>query len=450
MSLKSNLATMAGKSSYWFLHNFMGGGSSLPGKITTKIDPDVLHELGKNYDVIIVSGTNGKTLTTALIVQVLQEKYDKVLTNKTGSNMVQGIVSTFLESSRPTAGKKGIAVLEVDEANVKPIVEQLRPKMFVLTNIFRDQLDRYGEIYTTYQKIIDGIKLAPDALVVANGDETIFNSKDLPNPQVYYGIKHQAATDDRKAAPNTDGVLCPVCQHIIHFHYITYANLGDYFCPHCGFKRPDLKFSVNEISAKTPTNSQFMIDGHAYQIEIGGTYNIYNALAAYAVGREVGINPTQIKHAFETNQRIFGRQEEINVAGKEVTIILVKNPVGTNQVIDLLATESEPFSFIGLLNANYADGIDTSWIWDGEFERLPNMNIKQFETGGKRYRDITLRLQVAGVPAEQHRIQPDLEKVVADIPNMPTKKVYILATYTAMMQVRAILTKKGYIKGVKK
>lgn len=152
MSFKSNLATMAGKSSYWFLHNFMGGGSSLPGKITTKIDPDVLHEMGKNYDVIIVSGTNGKTLTTALIVQVLQEKYDKVLTNKTGSNMVQGIVSTFLESSRPTAGKKGIAVLEVDEANVKPIVEQLRPKMFVLTNIFRDQLDRYGEIYTTYQK----------------------------------------------------------------------------------------------------------------------------------------------------------------------------------------------------------------------------------------------------------------------------------------------------------
>ncbi|USS87718.1 Mur ligase family protein [Fructilactobacillus hinvesii] len=449
MTLRSELATLAGRSSYWFLHNFMGGGSSLPGKITTTIDPNVLKELGKNYDVIIVSGTNGKTLTTALIVQVLKEKYDRIVTNKTGSNMVQGITSTFLEAHRPEKGQKGIAVLEVDEANVKPIVQQIKPKMFVLTNIFRDQLDRYGEIYTTYQKILDGIKLAPDAVVLANGDEPIFHSKELPNPQVYYGFENQPATGDIKAAANTDGILCPVCQHLLHYHYIIYANLGDYFCPNCGFQRPDLRFKVTEVSERTPKASKFAIDGHQYEIGVGGTYNIYNALAAYAVGREVGLQADQIRHAFDNNQRLFGRQEEINVAGKDVSIILVKNPVGTNQVIDLLATEPEPFSFVGLLNAEYADGIDTSWIWDGEFERLPKMDIKRFETGGKRYKDITFRLKVAGVPNDQHTIQPDLGQVIEDIKQMPTKKVYILATYTAMMEMRARLMKQGYIKGGK-
>ncbi|USS89850.1 Mur ligase family protein [Fructilactobacillus cliffordii] len=449
MTLRSELATLAGRSSYWFLHNFMGGGSSLPGKITTAIDPDVLQEIGKNYEVIIVSGTNGKTLTTALVVQVLKEKYDNIVTNKTGSNMVQGITSTFLEAKRPTRGKKGIAVLEVDEANVKPIVEKIKPKMFVLTNIFRDQLDRYGEIYTTYQKILDGIKLAPDAVVLANGDEPIFHSKELPNPQVYYGFSNEPATGDMKAAPNTDGILCPVCQHLLHYHYIVYANLGDYFCPNCGFQRPDLRFKVTDVSERTPKDSKFAIDGNQYEIGVGGTYNIYNALAAYAVGREVGIQPDQIRHAFDNNQRLFGRQEEINVEGKDVSIILVKNPVGTNQVIDLLATEPDSFSFIGLLNAEYADGIDTSWIWDGEFERLPAMDIKQFETGGKRYKDITFRLKVAGVPDDKHTIQPDLGQVIEDIKHMPTQKVYILATYTAMMEMRARLMKQGYIKGGK-
>ncbi|WP_413627444.1 Mur ligase family protein [Fructilactobacillus vespulae] len=450
MTFKSNIATIAGRSSYWFLHNFMGGGSSLPGKITTKIDPNVLKELGKNYDVIIVSGTNGKTLTTALIVQVLKEKYSEILTNKTGSNMIQGIVSTFLEAKNPKKNQKPIAVLEVDEANVKLIVEQVKPKYFVLTNIFRDQLDRYGEIYTTYQKILDGIDLSPQSTVIANGDEPIFNSVDLPNQRIFYGFKHTDSKQDFKAGSNTDGILCPRCQHIIHYRHLVYANLGDYFCPNCGFERPELKYQVTEVTNRTPVKSDFIIDGYNYEISIGGTYNIYNALAAYSIGRELGISQSQIKHAFESNKRIFGRQENIKVGDKDVTIILVKNPVGTNQVIDLLSTETEPFSFMGLLNANYADGIDTSWIWDGEFERLPQMNIKQFETGGSRYKDITLRLKVAGVPDDKHIVQPDLEKVVADISKMPTQKVYILATYTAMMQVRAILTKKGYIKGGQK
>ncbi len=155
-SAKASLATAIGRSSYWFLHTFLKGGSSLPGQIANRIDPQVLRTLGQNYDVIVVTGTNGKTLTTSLIVKVLKKKYKEVLTNPTGSNMLQGITTAFLAQPKRGHGR-GIAVLEVDEANVAPVAAQLKPKAFVLTNIFRDQMDRYGEFYTTYQKILDGV-----------------------------------------------------------------------------------------------------------------------------------------------------------------------------------------------------------------------------------------------------------------------------------------------------
>ncbi|UQS85135.1 Mur ligase family protein [Apilactobacillus apisilvae] len=446
MSLRSELATFAGKSSYWFLHTFMHGGSSLPGKITTAIDPEILKHLGKNYDVVVITGTNGKTLTTALTVQVLKQKYENVLTNPSGSNMEQGLVTTFLKAKN-NKSKRPLAVLEVDEANVIKLTKYIKPIAFVCTNIFRDQMDRYGEIYTTYKKIIDGIKLAPKATIIANGDAPIFNSVDLPNPKIYYGFKNHDDENDIKAEPNTDGILCPKCQNILHYRYISYANLGNYFCPHCGFKRPVLNHELTKLGQLTPNSSQFIVDGQELSIGIGGVYNIYNALAAYSVGRFLGIEAKEAATAFQSNERVFGRQEQINVEGKDVTLILVKNPVGLNQVIDMISKEQEDFSFIGLLNANYADGIDTSWIWDGEFERLNQMPIKKFITGGERYRDITFRLKVAGVDEKLHEVEPDLEKVVKDIPNLPTKKVYILATYTAMLQLRKDFAEKGYIKG---
>ncbi|PWF99516.1 Mur ligase family protein [Levilactobacillus bambusae] len=447
MSFRSGVATFAGRSSYWFLHTFLKGGSSLPGKITLALDPNVLKTLGAKYDVVVITGTNGKTLTTALTVTVLHEKYDTILTNPTGSNMEQGIVTTFLNAKNPKTGRP-LAVLEVDEANVIKVTQYLTPKVFVFTNIFRDQMDRYGEIYTTYQKILDGVALAPDATIIANGDAPIFHSKDLPNPVLYYGFEDHDESEEIKARPNTDGVLCPVCQHILHYHYISYANLGDYFCPNCGYKRPELTYKVTELGELTPTSSTFKVDGNEMKIEIGGMYNIYNALAAYSVGRFFGIKPDAIRHAFDSNQRVFGRQEVINVDGKEVTIVLVKNPVGLDQVLHMIATDNQPFTFINLLNANYADGIDTSWIWDGDYELLPKLNhIPLYVTGGERYKDVTFRLKVAGVPDDKHTVEPSLAKIVDNIiPNAPTKHIYVLATYTAMIQFRKLLADKGYIK----
>ncbi len=252
MNLKSGIAKLSGKTSHWVLHNIFKGGTSFPGKLAMRIDPNILANLAKDYETIIVTGTNGKTMTTALIVNALKEKYGEILTNPSGSNMQQGIITAFLSHKAKRHGRK-LAVLEVDEANVKRVTELLHPKAYVLTNIFRDQMDRYGEIYTTYDKIIDGIKLAPDAVVIANGDASIFSSVELPNKKVFYGFETKAdeMTNDFRASVNTDGVLCPRCNHIIHYHAISYANLGDFFCPNCGFKRPNLSLSLIHISEPT-------------------------------------------------------------------------------------------------------------------------------------------------------------------------------------------------------
>ncbi len=447
MTFKSNLAKAVGKSSYWFLHHVLKGGTSLPGKLAMKIDPDVLQAMAKDYQTIIVTGTNGKTMTTALIANTLRIKYGDILTNPSGSNMQQGIVSAFL-AHHHRRGKAKIAVLEVDEANVKLVTDWLHPKAFVLTNIFRDQMDRYGEIYTTFSKIVSGIKLAPEAVIIANGDASIFSSVDLPNPKVFYGFKTPAdqAEQDQKAPVNTDGVLCPNCDHILHYHMLSYANLGDYFCPNCGFKRPKLAYTVDHINERTPNKISFTIDHHDFSINIGGTYNIYNALAAFATAREFGIKTSEIKTAFAKNKRIFGRQELISYQNKEINLILVKNPVGLNEVLELLNTEKAPYSLATLLNAEHADGIDTSWIWDANYEKLDKSKIKSVLVGGKRFHDMGFRLEIAGFDAGKMITVDDDNNLLSEIAQIPTHKIYVLATYTAMLSLRKTMAEQKIIK----
>lgn len=450
MTLKSSIARATAKSSYWFLRNVLHrGGTSLPGKLAVSIDPNILKTIQQDFDLIIVTGTNGKTLTTALITRVLQAGGYHVITNPSGSNMIQGITGTLVTTKIKTSpnGKKPLAVLEVDEANVEKITTAIQPKMFVLTNIFRDQMDRYGEIYTTYDKIVAGIKNAPEALVLANGDSPIFTRGDFTNTRRYFGFNQIAPSDYQpNVAPiNTDGILSPTDNSVLHYDFITYANLGKYFSVTDEFSRPKLDYQVTSIDDLTPRYSTFSIDNTPLRIEIGGLYNIYNALAAFSVGREFGVAPEQIKKAFESNAQIFGRQEAINVDGKDVIIVLIKNPVGTNSVIDMMLTEKDEFSLLALLNANYADGIDTSWIWDAEFEKLHDTKIQAVATGGERYKDLRVRLKMAGFTNQS--VYENLSEVVTAIKSLPTKKVYIAATYTAMLQLREQLSAKGYIKG---
>lgn len=445
MGIRSQAAIFAGKTSQWFLQTFFKGGSSYPGKLALKIDPKILDTLAKDYEIVVVTGTNGKTLTTALTVNILRQEFDHVLTNPTGANMEQGIVSTFLSATHHGNQKK-FAVLEIDEASLSHVTKYIKPKLFLFTNIFRDQMDRYGEIYTTYQLIVDGAAAAPEAPILCNGDSPIFNSIDTINPRKYYGFNHKPDSE-QFAHYNTDGLLCPKCHHILHYKMITYANLGNYYCPNCGFHRPKLDVQLTKMVRMDNLSADFVIDGAEYGIAVGGMYNVYNALAATAVAEHYGIPSEKIRAGLSYDEKVFGRQEVIQIGNKQCTLVLVKNPVGLNQVIDMMGLAPYPFSLVALLNANYADGIDVSWIWDGNHEALAEMAIPEVIAGGDRHEDMALRLKVAGIEEEKLKEIPTLDAVIEAIESLPTDHVYILATYTAVLQLRKLLTTKGYIQG---
>lgn len=444
MTLKSKLAITLGRLSRWGLTTFTRGGSSLPGKIATMIDPKVLDTLAKNYEIVVITGTNGKTLTTALTVHALKEKYPQVLTNPTGSNMQQGIVSTFLTAPKLKEGEKGVAVLEVDEGSLKHVVKALEPKLFVHTNVFRDQMDRYGEIYSIYELMADAAKAVPTATVLANADSPLFNSLTLPNERLFFGFDHQA---DQEVEPhyNTDGILCPHCHSILKYHQLTYANLGKYYCHNCEFKRPELDYAINRVNELSLTHSSFEIDGYPFTIPVAGLYNIYNALAAYSVARYLGADAPQIERGFSKAERVFGRQEMINVNGKQVLLNLVKNPVGLNQVLELIGLDKHPFMLVSILNNQYADGTDVSWIWDGHYEQLIEYPVQEVVVGGMKADEMKLRLTVAGIEEDKITSSSSIDEIISNIENSPQEYVHILATYTAMLDLRSKLKDKGYL-----
>lgn len=436
MKINTLFGKLVGKSSHFVLSK-LGRGSTLPGKLALKFDNDILNTLARDYEVVVITGTNGKTLTTALTVGILKEAFGEVVTNPSGANMISGIATTFLTAKKGKSGKN-IAVLEIDEASLSRICDYIKPSLFVFTNIFRDQMDRYGEIYTTYQMILDAAQKVPTATVLLNGDSPLFNSVTLKNPVQYYGF------DTEKGKPklahyNTEGILCPKCQHILKYKLNTYANLGDYICEHCGFRRPELDYKLTQLTSLRHNSSDFVIDGQSYHINIGGLYNIYNALAAVSVAQFFGVEPTTIKTGFDKSRAVFGRQETFKIGDKECTLVLIKNPVGATQALEMIKLAPYPFSLSVLLNANYADGIDTSWIWDADFEQVLNMDIPHMIAGGVRHSEIARRLRVTGYNAEQISEVADLSRVFEKIKNQETKHAYILATYTAMLEFRELL-----------
>lgn len=433
----------AGKTAQTLLKS-MGRGSTYPGKLALQFDKNILDTLAKDYEIVVVTGTNGKTLTTALTVGILKEAYGQVLTNPSGANMITGIVSSFLTAKKGKSGKK-IAVLEIDEASLPRITQYIKPSLFVFTNIFRDQMDRYGEIYTTYQLIIDGAKNAPEATILANGDSPLFASKELVNPVKYYGFN----TEDHEpqlAHYNTEGILCPKCQAILQYRLNTYANLGHYICLNCDFKRPKLDYQLSALTKTTNVSSAFVIDGQEYSINVGGLYNIYNALAAVSVAEFFGLSPEQIKAGFEKSRAVFGRQETFSIGDKSCTLVLIKNPVGASQALEMIKLADYPFSLSVLLNANYADGIDTSWIWDANFELIQEIDITEINAGGVRHSEIARRLRVSGYDSSKISEKESLEEVMQAIEKQESKHAYILATYTAMLAFRELLASRHVVR----
>jgi UDP-N-acetylmuramyl tripeptide synthase len=422
------------------------GGSNFPGKIALKLDRDILKTVCKDYKVILVTGTNGKTTTTSMIYNMLNDSNKCVITNNTGANMLPGIVSCFVEHfSFKKCSSTKYAVIECDEANVTLFTEYITPEVITVTNLFRDQLDRYGEVYTTLKKILLGIEKVPLANLVLNGDESLLGDLDLPNRTIYYGF-NCSLENNKTIDINADAKFCKKCKKPYKYKYLTYNHLGNFFCENCGYKRPQLDYFVDEIKEQTPEGSLVKINGIECYINQPGTYNIYNALCSYSVAKVCGIEDSIIHASLKNQQSSFGRQENISIDDKDVRIILVKNPAGYDQAINTINLNKKTFNLSVLLNDNYADGRDVSWIWDVNFEKLSSLDIAKVMVSGVRLYDMAVRLKIAGLSTDNFILCENYENLLEEIKNCNHNTVYILATYTAMISFRKFLNTKGYIK----
>lgn len=446
INIKSIISIIAGKITIFLSKNILKGGTTFPGTIALKFDKNILKTVSHGYKTILVTGTNGKTTTTSMITNVLRAEGYDVITNNTGANLFRGIVTCFIDNFRFFKKKtNSYAVIEVDEANVKFVTEYISPDIITITNLFRDQLDRYGEVYSTLDKILEGIHKTPNTKLILNGDDSLFGKLDLDNTIIYYGF-NKGITSNASIEVNADAKFCKFCKSPYEYNFITYNHLGDFYCPNCGYKRPELSYHVDEITELAADFSTVTINNTEVTISQSGAYNIYNGLCAFAITKELGVSTKTIQDSLSKQDSSFGRQEEITVKDKSLKIILVKNPAGYNQAIDTLCLNKEPFSTVFFLNDNYADGQDVSWIWDVEFEKLNSLPIKDIFISGIRMYDMAVRLKTAGLNQDNFHIEADYEKLTTLIENASTNRVYVLATYTAMINYRKYLYSKGYIK----
>jgi UDP-N-acetylmuramyl tripeptide synthase len=442
-----------------FLRLLTLGGTTLPGRVAKFMIPDILKILPKKLDkIIIVTGTNGKTTTCRIIGKLLSESGINYFTNKSGANLQSGILTTLIENTTFN-GNFAIptALFEVDEAAFSKITNYMDPDFVVITNFFRDQLDRYGELYTTVQNVEKGIKNTTNTTLIVNGDDSLCSSivKNTQKDAYYFGFSKEISQkfDD---TTGMDALFCIYCKYKYEYTFRTFGHLGDFICPSCGFGRqnPDvflsritsLTTSKSEISIKfSETNNEFDC-----QINLPGLYNIYNSLAAATLGHAMEIPAEKIKSALENFECGFGRMETIESDGKYIKVILVKNPTGFNQVINYLLTEEKNTNIAFLINDNAADGTDISWLWDVDFEKFEVFQdkISSFFTSGKRCNDMALRLKYAGVYKNKIEVCQSFDKLL-ELGLSKTAKgqnFYILPTYTALLDIRNKLRKKFNLK----
>ncbi|MEG2353157.1 MAG: Mur ligase family protein [Clostridium sp.] len=424
------------------------GGTNFPGTVALKLDKNVLKVLTKNYKVILVTGTNGKTTTTSMIYNLLKESGLEVITNASGANMITGIAACFVSNYSFRKPKTQIyAVIEVDEANLKFFTEYNTPEIITITNLFRDQLDRYGEVYTTLNKILEGVVKVPDTTLILNGDESLLGKLDLSNKTLFYGFAVMD-TINSSIDVNADAKFCKFCKTPYKYDFVTYNHLGKYFCPNCDYERPNLDYAITDISEKTTSGSHIAINNIKLYISQAGTYNIYNALCAYSIARELNISDEVIINSFQNQQSSFGRQEAIDVDGKKVKVILVKNPAGYDEAINTITLEKNNIDMTFLLNDKYADGTDVSWIWDVKFEKLIDLNINKIIISGERLFDMAIRLKIAGFDENNFSLCDTHEKLLQNIKSCESDTVYVLATYTAMTSFRQFIHSKGYARKI--
>ena len=430
-----------------------GGGSALPGLVAERIDPKMVGHLASQLPegVIVVTGTNGKTTTTKMIVAILEAQGKHVLTNRSGSNLSRGVASALLEQSK-WRGRlaEDIAVFEVDEASMPAVCEQLRPDTVVVLNLFRDQLDRYGELDTTAAVIGRAVAaLDGSATVNLNADDPLVASltRYAERQEVrWFGVGAEDVTRlEHDAASDSDH--CPQCGVALHYDKGFFSHLGHYRCPDGHVERPVPDLELKSFEPVDGGGSRLIVDveGVALTVHLPlpGLYNAYNALAALSVARSRGMALTDAAEALAHVTAPFGRVEQVDVQGRRLQLLLVKNPTGFNQIIQTFLAETNNTRLLLAINDGFADGRDLSWLWDVAIEDIaPGAFVL---CTGVRAADMALRFKYAGVDTD---VVPDVGEGIAELLRRtpPGESAEVLANYTAMLELRAKLDAQATMK----
>lgn len=453
------LAILLAKSASFILKLFKSGASAAPGLYALKIKPDLLSELSQQLkESIIISGTNGKTTTARIIASLLKQSHIDYLHNRSGSNLERGVVSEIIKrTSWFHLKKKFVGLWEIDEAFLTSAIKKLQPKVIILLNLFRDQLDRYGEIDTLAKKWRQALKKLPSSsLLILNSDDPAISwlGKGLSCQVIYFGLRDKTL-GDKVLSNAADAITCHYCSQQLQYQTSFVSQLGIYRCPQCGAIQPAVNIYCSQANFNQNGQTKLVINykscSYNLKINLIGTYNIYNLLAAFSAGAALKIKAKKIVEYSSNFQPAFGRLEKINLRSKTIRIILTKNPTGFNQALKtlILLNKKRGCSCLFSLNDLIADGRDVSWIWDIDFKYLNKLKIDNIIVSGTRAADMALRLKYANISQNLNiKLEKNIKKSLSSLINQSSKNLYILASYTAMLKIRKILAKKKVIHSI--
>jgi len=437
------------------------GGTAIPGLVAERVDPRLIGKLAARLPegAIVVAGTNGKTTTARMLADILAAAGKTVLNNGAGSNLSRGIAASFARQSslfgRPDAD---VAVIETDEGAFPAVVAAVRPRVIVLNNLFRDQLDRYGELNSVASKWKIALShLAPGATVVYDADDpTLCALADAAPPGttlIPFGLgAHDYVLPELTHA--ADAVLCVKCGTPLEYRALSVGHLGDWYCPTGDNARPPLAFAATNIHLLGMEGAAFSVanDDAGFEVStnVPGLYNVYNALGASAAALTVGVAPPIVADALRTFVAPFGRIERIPLHGRRLTLALIKNPTGANEVLRLIAA-APPAPLLICINDLIADGRDVSWLWDTDFEMLADSDYPApISVSGIRALDMAVRLKYAGVPDDRITVVPEIADALVAVAERAEVggDAYVLPTYTAMLAAREALHTLGALRDV--